>query len=133
MIVLPKGTWFNPAINLRDPEGSALLQEVLAMTAAIKEPGRRRGCVREASHQTRVRKILANGFRCHHYRRPAWVAYSRRSGRYGNAPSWLNGKAMRRTVDLLTKAGFLHGSLGEYGTSSTYALTPTLVASVKVV
>lgn len=128
LIVLPKGTWFNPAIDLRDPEGGALLEEVLAMIAAIEDRNRRRRPLDEASHQTRVRKILANGFRCHHYRRPAWVAYSRRSDDYGNGPSWLNGKAMRRTVDLLTQIGLLHGSLGELGTSSTYALTRTLCA-----
>ena len=124
---LPKGTWFDESIDARDPEGDLLAQQVIALTATIEKRKRKRNGAAEANHYTIVRKILANGLRCYHYRRPAWVSYLRKADGYNGKPAWLSGAAMARTVDLLAAAGLLETSAGDRGTASTYRVTKKLV------
>lgn len=123
----PKGTWFDEAVDLRDPEGEVLTREVLALIAPVETRARKRREVDERNHQTAIRRVLANGLRCHFFRRPSLAAYFRKADGYSGGPGWLNGKAMSRTVDLLTDAGLLTSSGGEWGVAaSTYSVTEKL-------
>lgn len=123
----PKGTWFDQALDFRDPEGEGLTCKVLARIAEFEVRQRRRKQVDANNQYTIVRKILANGFRCHEYRSPSLVAYSRKADGYKNCPAWLSGAAMARTVDLMVKAGLLEAKLGQWGeVSSTYYATKAL-------
>ncbi|MGF7170300.1 hypothetical protein FHS91_001977 [Sphingobium xanthum] len=121
-----RGTWFDDAIDFRDPEGDAITRQVLALLAASETRRRKRRPADEANHYTIVRKILANGFRCFHHREPCQVAYFRGAEGYTDAPQWLSGKAMSRAVDVLVDAGLLKASIGEWGTASTYEITKAL-------
>lgn len=122
----PKGTWFDETIDLREPEGTRFTSEVQACLASIQPRQRKRSGSAEANHHKVIRKILANGFRCHLYRDPPWVAYLRKAESYRDSPAWLSGKAMSRTVDLMAEANLLQTNLGEYGRASTYQITQTL-------
>lgn len=124
---LPKGTWFDESLDVRDPEGDSLAQRAIALIATIEKRKRKRNRAAEANHHIIVRKILMNGLRCHYYRRPAWVSYLRKADGYSGKPAWFSGKAMARTVDLLAAAGLLETSAGDRGTASTYRVTKKLV------
>jgi hypothetical protein len=126
-----KGTWFDEAIDLRDPEGHALTVRALTMIAAIERRTRKRRPVDEANQYTAIRKILANGIRCHYHRQPALVSYSRRAEAYKDSVMWLSGKAMSRNVDLLSSAGMLECDLGERGTSSSYEISSALLSIIE--
>ena len=127
IIVVPKGTWFDEAVDFRDPEGDALTREVLALIAAVETRARRRRQTDERNHQTAVRRVLANGLRCHYFRRPTLVAHYRKADGYPDGPDWLSGEAMGRTVDLLMAAGLLDTSIGHRGVvASTYSVTAKL-------
>lgn len=117
----PRGTWFHEAIDLRDPEGEAVTCTVLGLIDKIEERQRRRRQGDLERHSWLVRKILANGFRCHFYREAGRVTYSRKADRH-------HGAQMARTVDLMARAGFLSSVLGDHssGISSTYMITPDL-------
>jgi hypothetical protein len=122
-----RGTWFDEAVDLRDPEREALTKEVLALIAAVDPRTRKRRQTDECNHRTAVRRVLANGLRCHFFRRPALVAYLRKADGYSGGPAWLSGDAMSRTIDLLVKAGLLNATLGRWGAaSSTYCATEKL-------
>jgi hypothetical protein len=122
-----RGTWFDPAVGFRDPEGEALTSEVLSSIAAVEKRSRRRREEDQQNHQAIVRAILANGLRCDYYRRPPLVAYGRAAESYGDGPLWLSGRAMSRTVDLLVDAGLLRASVGKWRSrSSTYGVTDRL-------
>lgn len=123
----PKGTWFDEAVDFRDPEGEAFTSEVLALVAAVEIRSRKRRQTDERNYQAAVRRILANGLRCHYFRRPSLVAYYRRADSYMGGPAWLSGKAMSRMVDLLAKAGLLNSHCGRWGVvASTYSVTEKL-------
>lgn len=122
----PEGTWFDESIDFREPDGTEFTQTVLIHLSSIETLRRRRSEDADRNHRQRVRKILANGFRCHLYRDPSWVAYLRKAESYRDGPSWLSGKAMSRTVDLMAEANLLQTNLGEYGRASTYQITQTL-------
>lgn len=123
----PMGTWFDPALDFRDPEGDQLTGNVLQLIASVEERMKKRRPDDAANHYTLVRKVLANGFRCHFHRRPALVAYLRKAAGYGDGPEWLSGKGIARTVDLLVRAGLLESILGEWGVAaSTYHIKPRL-------
>ena len=123
----PKGTWFDEAVDLRGPEREAITKEVFALIAAVETRTRKRRQTDECNHQAAVRRVLANGLRCHFFRRPALVAYFRKADGYSGGPAWLSGDAMSRTVDLLVKAGLLNAFLGRWGgASSTYNVTEKL-------
>jgi hypothetical protein len=124
---LTKGTWFDEAIDFRDPEGDAVTKEVLTLIDAFEDRNRKRRQFDERKHYTAVRKILANGFRCHFHRRPHLVSYLRKADGYTVGPAWLSGAAMARTVDLMVASGLLDAHLGQWGeTSSTYHIKPKL-------
>ena len=120
------GTFFDENLEFREPEGSRFTNDVLVCLADIELRQRKRRERDEANHRKIVGKILANGFRCFLYRDPAWVAYFRKAESYRDSPAWLSGKAISRTVDLLTRANLLQTQLGEYGRASTYQITQTL-------
>lgn len=122
-----KGTWFDPALDLRHPEGNDLLREVLGRLSTVENRNRKRRLIDERNHRILVRSVLANGLRCYFYRRPHLVAYSRKADGYTDDLAWLSGRAMARTVDLLSAAGLLDTRLGEWGeTASTYQIMPML-------
>lgn len=124
-----KGTWFDPAMDFRDPEGDAVTNAVLMALGAVEQRERKRRALDESNHRVIVRKILANGLRCHFYRQPSVVAYLRKADGYSVRPVWLSGKAMSRAVDSLALAGLLKTVRGEHGhgTASTYGATPALL------
>lgn len=123
---LPKGTWFDPALDFRDPEGDALTVEILSLLAAV-EPRRRKLKLADARNRyDLVRAILANGFRCHFYRSPHRVAYSRRAKGYSDGPQWLNGRAMAWVVDLMAAARLVNTYPGKRGQASTFHIMPRL-------
>jgi hypothetical protein len=122
-----KGTWFDEAFDFRDPEGEVLVREVLALIGVTETRTRKRREPDENNHQAAVRRVLANGLRCHHFRRPPLVAYFRKADAYSGGPGWLRGESMSRTVDGLLRAGLLNASLGRWGgVSSTYHVTEKL-------
>jgi len=123
----PRGTWFDESVDLRDPEREALTEAALALVAAVETRTRKRRPIDESNHRTLVCRVLANGLRCHYFRRPALVAYLRKADGYTGGPAWLRGGAMSRTVDLLAKAGLLSASVGRWrAASSTYVVTDKL-------
>jgi len=124
---IPRGTWFDEVIDLRHPEGDILTKEVVTLIAAVERRVRKRRQTDECNHQAIVRRVLANGLRCHFFRRPSLVAYFRKADGYSGGPGWLRGEAMSRTVDLLSEAGLVDASLGRWGgVSSTYSVTEKL-------
>lgn len=122
---LPKGTWFDETISLLDPYGDTLTKQALSLIAKSECRKRKRRPIDEANLYTIVRSILANGLRCHHFRKPSRVAYFRKADGYVGKPAWLSGKAMSRAVDALSSAGLVKTTQGERGSSSTYALKGT--------
>lgn len=122
----PKGTWFDEAVDLRDPEGKVLTGEVLALIAAVETRSRKRRQNDDRNHRATVRRVLANGLRCHYFRRPSLVTYFRKADGYSGGPGWLSGGAMSRTVDVLERTGLLDACVGQRGFASTYSATGTL-------
>lgn len=124
--IAPKGTWLDETIDLREPEGSRFTDDVLTRIQSVETRQRRRKGAAEANHRRRIRAILANGFRCHLYREPSWVAYLRKAESYRHGPVWLSGESLGDAVDLMVKAKLLTTNLGEFGRASTYRITQTL-------
>lgn len=118
-----RGTWFDGAIDFRDPEGEALTKEVIALTAAVRTRQRKRRPLDEINHYRIIRGILANGLRCHYHRRPAWVACLLKAESYRDGPVWLSGKALSRSIRVIEETGLLIFSIGEHGTASTYRIS----------
>nr|WP_293862215.1 hypothetical protein [Sphingomonas sp. SCN 67-18] len=123
---LLKGTWFDPALDFRDPEGDALATAVLSLITAIESRRRKPKQADARNRYALVRAILANGFRCHYHRRSNRIAYSRRAEGYPNGPGWLNGRAMAHTIDLLEAARLIKTYPGKRGQASTYHIMPGL-------
>lgn len=119
----PRGTWFDGAIDFREPEGEALTRKVLSLTSAVETRKRKRRPFDELNHYRITRGILANGLRCHYHRRPALVACLLRADSYRDGPDWLSGKALSRSIRVLVEAGLLIASIGELGTASTYQIS----------
>lgn len=123
-IELPKGTWFDEAYDLHDPEGDALTTAVLAFLPSPKRSDHR------ANLYCLTRSILANALRCHFHRDPPLVAFTSGAGQpyYQTTPKWLNAEAMRRTIKLLADAGLVTDTTGVWGqASSTYSATAALL------
>jgi hypothetical protein len=126
----PKGTFLDETILLREPEGSALV------SAVIGRFDERRSRLRKA-HQSEienernlVRCILANGLRCYWYRSSPVVAYKRMAAGYSeksHRPTWLSGRALQRSVELLAEAGLATSRVGRRWTASSYVLTEALL------
>lgn len=124
---LPKGTWFDETISLLDPYGDTLTKLALSLIAKTECRKRKRRPADEANLYTIVRSLLANGIRCHHFRRPSTVAYFRKADGYVGKAAWLSGKALSRAVDALSSAGLAEATQGERGVASTYRVTKKLV------
>lgn len=122
-----KGTFFDPALDFRDPEGASFTEEILGIIAPFKRTKNKPRALDAENHRTIVRKILANAYRCLSYRQPSRVAYFRKADAYDRSYPWLSGRSMGRTVDLLTDAGLLKCAIGERGAAaSTYDITNEL-------
>jgi len=121
-----RGTWFDENIDLRDPEGERLTNAVLSALEGVEKRNRKRRALDQENYRKRVRKLLANGFRCFFHRQPPNVAYLRNAHAYDDRPDWLSGKALARDVDLLATTGLLSASVGELGSASTYRVSRTL-------
>ncbi len=129
--ILPKGIWFDWAWNFHGPDGDALTNTVLELIAPYEGLSRKRSARKFANHEARVRSILANGYRASCFFQPAWVAYFIKpdSKPYltKSKPDWFYGRAMRDTIDAMSKAGLLTQSIGENNeASSVYRMTQTL-------
>ena len=122
------GTWFDEAIDLRDPKCDSIIPNVIPLIAKVDARKRKISRLSYDNRVTLVRKLIANGIRCRLHRDPAWVAYFRKADGYRNKPRWLSGEAMRRTIGLLTHSGLVETNLGSIGTSSTYRITERLWA-----
>ena len=123
-----KGTWFDEGYDLREPVGTAFTMAVLEAIAAVDNIKNKRSDERQRNHETIVRKLIANAIRCTIYHAPALVAFQRRASAYKRKPTWLNGKAMRRTTDLLSNAGLIELYIGFEGVaSSSFTATPALL------
>jgi hypothetical protein len=126
----PRGTWFDPGLNLNGTEGDTFANEVLGLIASIETRERRRRPKDDLSHHKVVRAVLANGLRCRFFRDPPAVAYFRGAGRSRKLPgwpAWLSDEAVGKTVDLLTVAGLVTAVTGKDGVAcSTYAVTDDL-------
>ena len=122
-----KGTWFDPSLGIREPEGAATTNEMLRLISSVERRARKRRATDELNHYHLVRKILANGLRCHYHRSSPRVAYLRKAGSYLKGPAWISGESMARAVDLLVAAGLAENTVGKHGAiASTYAITPAL-------
>lgn len=121
-----RGTWFDKAVDFRDPQGEVLTKQALALISGVEKRERKRRPFDEMQHRIIVRRVLSNGLRCSYFRDPPLVAYSRRAEAYTNGPRWPSGKAMSRTVDLLAKAGLVESFIGKRQASSTYRVTEAL-------
>lgn len=123
-----RGTWFDEGYDCREPEGTAFAALVLDAIAAVDTGKNTRKGERLRNHEMIVRKLIANAVRCTIYHSPALVAVQRRASAYKGKPTWLNGKAMRRTTDLLAKAGLIEMVKGRHAVASTtITASPTLL------
>lgn len=120
------GTWFDPSLDLRNPEGERITATAQLRIQAIETRQRKLKQVDAQNRNALIRAILANGFRCLFYREPQWVSYSRRGASYKDGPDWLNGRAIGAAIDLLAKAGMIESVTGERGRASTYRVVPEL-------
>lgn len=128
----PNGTWFDEALDLRDPEGDTLTKFALDRVAVVEKRKRKRRKLDNEHHYAIVRKILANGFRCHFYRTKPLVAYHRRAAEYQTGPRWLSGESMARSIDLLESAGLVKATKGQYAVaSSTFSVSEALVEAAE--
>jgi hypothetical protein len=124
-----RGTWFDPALDFREPEGDDLTAAVLSL---IDENSPRQRNLKKADAQNRyaiVRAILANGFRCHFHRRSNRVTFHGRNNGYkdiAGRPPWLNQGAMPAAVRLLAAARLINTYPGQLGRASTYHIMPRL-------
>jgi hypothetical protein len=114
-----KGTWFDEGYDFREPVGTAFTTAVLAAIAVVDTRKNKRCDEDHHNLETIVRKLIANAIRCTIYHSPALVAVQRRASAYKGKPTWLNGKAMRRTTDLLAKAGLIEMVKGRHEVAST--------------
>ena len=123
-----KGTWFDEGYDFREPEGTAFTLAVLNAIAAVDTGKNTRKGKRLHNHEMIVRKLIANAIRCVTYHAPALVAVQRRASAYKGKPTWLNGKAMRRTTTLLELAGLIELTKGRHGgASTTFTASPALL------
>lgn len=129
-----KGTFLEERLDLRDPEGHRLTRRVMVEIEAVEGHRKKiRSEWEEQHHYLLLRKLLANGFRCFNHRQPWEVAYFRKADKYKDKPeSWLNGRALSRTVEALEKAGLVRANTGgrkgrlEDISASTYSVGITL-------
>lgn len=123
-----KGTWLDPALDIREPEGHTLTSEIMNLMAEVENRKRKLKPVDARNRNALVRAILANGLRCHFFRRPHLVAYWRRTQSYSTGPKWLNGAAMAAAVDLMARADLLVSHIGMRKYASTYQVTDKLLS-----
>lgn len=123
-----RGTWFDEGYDFQEPEGTAFAALVLDAIAVVDTGKNTRKGERLSNHEIIVRKLIANAIHCTIYHSPALVAVQRRASAYKGKPTWLNGKAMRRTTDLLAKAGLIEMVKGRHAVASTtITASPTLL------
>ncbi|MGP1283426.1 MAG: hypothetical protein ACTS1X_10655 [Parasphingopyxis sp.] len=121
------GTWFDEAIDLREPHGDEIASRVLSLMNEVEKRKRKLPLRGLRNRYTLVRKLLANGVRCHLHREPALVAYFRKADAYRDKPQWLSGEAIAKAVKLLRQAELVSSNRGFRGTSSTYQVTERLM------
>ncbi len=123
------GTFFDHRIDLREPEGAALMARIQPLIESVEHRKRALKPQDQRNREKLLRKVSANALRCFFHRNPARVAYFRRHGPYDDGPSWLNGKALSNLVDLLCDAGLMVVQTGfgvpspKKGRASSFELT----------
>jgi hypothetical protein len=127
----PKGTFLDEMILLREPEGSAIVSAIIARIDEQRSRGRKPQVREMENERSLIGCMVANGLRCHWYRRSPVVAYKRMAAGYSNKPhrpDWLSGRALKQVVMLLAEAGFVTTTVGRRWTASSYAVTDELLA-----
>ncbi|MFA5970383.1 MAG: hypothetical protein WC816_14205 [Sphingomonas sp.] len=132
-----QGTFFDEFIEIRDPEGMALTERVLADFDAVRPRQRKRNQAAQASHAERISRLLANAMRVHFHRALPSVLYFRKADAewYESSPSWMRHGALGEAVDALADAGLMETITGKKmplgsatpSTASSYAPTDNLI------
>lgn len=129
-----RGTFLDETISLRDPEGEALVADVMGRVAAQRASDRKRRPADIENEKNLLRCLMANGLLCEWHRRPPIVSYFRKADRYSqkpNKPVWLSGRALGRETDLLAAASLVQLLPGERETASGYIVTDELLGLVR--
>ena len=132
-LVAGRGTFFDEFVEIRDPEGRALVEQVLAAFDVVRPRQRKRNQAAQSSHTERVTRLLANAIRAHFYRALPSVLYFRKADAewYEDSPSWMRHGALGEAVDALVDAGLFRAATGKkmpYGSatpSSASSFAPT--------
>jgi|CXWL01.1.fsa_nt_gi hypothetical protein len=119
-----KGTVFDETIDLRDPAGHLFMIKVMEKLQMPIGRGRREN---PENAYKRLRAVLANGIHCRYHRDPASVFHYRKDNAYGNRTTWLSGRRIGLTVDLLEQEGLVTRTIGWRHHLSTYEITPKLM------
>ena len=128
-----RGTFFDERIDMLDPGGGALTAEVLDILASGIPRQRKRRQDAQDDHEIRIRKLIANGLRCHFYRDPPRTSYFRRAESYPDKPRWMRGMQLANAVDDMEIMGLVAGldskqsPKKDQAFSSSYIVSPWLV------
>ena len=133
-----QGTFFDEYIEVRNPEGAALVDHVLAAFDAVRPRQRKRNLAAQVGHAQRIRGVLANAMWAHFYRDLPAILYFRKADAewYQDSPSWMRHGALGEAVDALADAELLTTTTGKKmpgghatpSTASCYAPTDNLIA-----
>lgn len=109
-----KGMFFDEFIEIRDPEGAALMERVLEAVDAVRSRQRKRNRAAQANHIERIHRLLANALRVHFFRTQAAVLYFRKADAewYEDSPLWMRHGTLGEAVDALVDAGLLGAVTG---------------------
>lgn len=127
----PRGTFLDETILLREPERSLMVSAIIARIDEQRSRGRKPQVREIENERSLIGCMIANGLRCHWYRRSPVVAHKRMAAGYSNKPhkpEWLSGRALKRAAKLLAEAELVTLSVGRRWTASSYAVTEVLLA-----
>ena len=107
-----QGVFFDPNIDLREPEGGNLTDWLVERFNEQRDMERHRDM---ETWRLRLRKLAANAMRGHFYRSCPATLYSRgaASAWYQDKPKWMRHGGLRDAIDPLQSAGLLHGIGGK--------------------
>lgn len=128
-----KGTFFDERVDMKDPGGAILTQRVLEILANGIPRERKRSGDAQADHEIRIRKLIANGLRCHFFRDPPRTSHYRKADKYLDKPRWMRGLQLAGGVDdlekvgLVTALGFKRTPKKAQAYTSSYLVSPEMV------
>ncbi|MCE7795576.1 hypothetical protein LWE61_03285 [Sphingobium sufflavum] len=115
VVLMPgRGTFFDEFIEIRNPEGMALVEQVLAVFDEVRPRQRKRNQAAQSNHTERICRLLANAMRAHFFRVLPSVLYFRKADAewYEDSPSWMRHGALGEAVDALADAGLFRTITG---------------------